>query len=91
MKRCYVITFDLKNPGINQQELITVIKSAKVWAKIGSTSYLIISPKSAIEIRDILMKSIKINDKLYVGLLNNVSAWYGLGEDVSNWIINNQK
>lgn len=91
MKNCYIISFDLKNPGINQQALVNLIKSAKAWAKISDTSYLIASPKTSIEIRDVLMKSLKIGDKIYVSLLGEKSAWYGLDNEVSNWIRNNQK
>lgn len=91
MKKCYIISFDLKNPGINQQKLVDSIKTAKMWARLTTTSYLIVSEKTAIEIRDILIVNIKSTDKIYIGKLDNSAAWLGLGEDVSNWIRNNQK
>lgn len=91
MKRCYIITFSLKNPGINQQELIKHIKTAKVWANLGTSAFLVYTDKTASEIRDILLKFLKLGDKIYVGLLDESAAWYGLGDEVSNWIRNNQK
>ena len=91
MKKCYIISFDLKNPGINQQKLVDSIKTAKIWARLTATSYLILTEKTAVEIRDILVVNIKIADKVYIGKLDKSAAWLGLGEDVSNWIRNNQK
>ncbi len=91
MKKCYIITFELKNPGINQQKLTLSIKSAKVWAKLGPTTYLVVSSGSSIEIRDVLLKHLKVGDKIYVSLLDAAAAWYGYGDNISNWIVNNQK
>lgn len=91
MKKCYIITFDLKNPGINQQRLIEEIKASKFWARLTSTSYLLLTTKNANEIRDILLTHLKEEDKIYVGSLENSAAWYGLGAEISSWIRNNQK
>jgi hypothetical protein len=90
MKKCYIISFDLKNPGINQQKLIAEIKTS-TWARISPTSYLIISLKNSTQIRDILLAHLKQEDKIYVGNMSNSAAWFGLEEDVSIWIRNNQK
>lgn len=91
MKRCYIITFDLKNPGINQDNLVGSIKSAQSWARLGSNSFLILSNLESVSIRTNLLKHIYQGDKLYVGKLDNSAAWFGLDNDVSNWIRNNQK
>jgi hypothetical protein len=91
MKRCFIITFDLKNPGINQDKLVASIKTATSWARLGTSSFVVSSDKDAAVIRDILLKSLQQGDKIYVGKLDNSAAWYGLGDEVSNWLRNNQK
>ena len=91
MKKCYIISFDLKNPGINHEQVTNTIKTAKNWAKLTSTSYLIVTEKTAAEIRDILIKALKTSDKIYIGQLDKSAAWLGMGVDISNWIRNNQK
>ena len=92
MRQCYIITYDLVNPGRNYDALLLRIKSYAGWAKLGGSSYLIlVDNKTSVQIRDHLLEALDKNDTLYVGLMSNVAAWIGLGEDVSNWIRNNQK
>ncbi len=90
MKKCYVVTFDLKNPGLNQENLITVIKSFGSWARLNSCSYLISSHSSAVQIRDHMLKYMYQTDKIYVAHLYKESAWFGMGDEISTWIRNNQ-
>ncbi|MFM2224173.1 MAG: hypothetical protein RJA07_375 [Bacteroidota bacterium] len=91
MKKCYIITFDLKNLGINQQMLIDSIKETKIWARLTPNTYLVISVLSATELRNFLLRNLKKGDKIYVGQLRDVAAWYGYGDDIASWIRNNQK
>jgi hypothetical protein len=91
MKKCYIITYQLKNPGINQQTLIDSIKTADHWAKLTQTSYLISTELSSVQIRDALLPVLKEGDTIYVSLVGNSSAWIGLDNEVSTWIQNNQK
>ena len=90
MKRCYIITFELKNPGINRDKLIATIKSA-AWARLSNNTYVIATTKTSAEIRDILLPNVYQGDTLYVGLLDNSAAWLGLGEEVANWLRTHQK
>jgi hypothetical protein len=91
MKKCYIITFELSNPGINQDKLVTQIKTADNWARICDNTYMITSNQTSEFIRNNLFNMIYEGDKIYVGLLSNTAAWYGLDNDVTNWIRNNQK
>lgn len=91
MKNCYIITFELNNPGINEQKLIEEIKSSNFWAKLNSNTFLTLTEKNAILLRDTLTIQLKEGDKLYVGALTNSAAWVGLGDEVSKWILSNQK
>lgn len=90
MKKCYIITFELKNPGLNRERLITAIKTA-AWARLGSSAFLITSTHDPEKIRDILLKELYKGDKIYVSKVANLAAWYGIDQDVSDWIHNNQK
>ena len=90
MKKCYIITFDLKNPGLNQENIRAAIKALGGWARLSSNSYLVSTHSSAVEIRDLILKSMYQGDKIYVANLERESAWYGQGDEVSTWIRNNQ-
>lgn len=90
MKKCYIVTFELKNPGLNRERLISSIKGA-AWARIGANTFLITSFNNSEKIRDILLEQMYEGDKIYVGKVDNEGAWYGLDKDVSDWIHNNQK
>ena len=91
MKKLYIITYDLSNPGRNYESLLKRIKSYPSWARLGGSSYLVFTDKTATEIRDNLIPSLDSNDKLYVGIMGASAAWIGLASEVSNWIKNNQK
>jgi hypothetical protein len=91
MKRLYIVTYDLSNPGRNYESLLKRIKTYNGWARLGGSSYLIMTEQSATQIRDNLVQELDSNDKIYVGLMGNSAAWRGLGDEVSNWIKNNQK
>jgi hypothetical protein len=90
MKNCLIITFDLKNPGINQEKLTTSIKTNS-WARVAENSFVVSTNKTAVEIRDVLTVMLLQGDRLYVGQLGNVAAWSGQGTDISNWLLANQK
>lgn len=90
MKKCYIITFDLKNSGFNQENIRKAIKSLGGWARISENTYLVSTFSSAVQIRDYILKLMYQGDKIYVTHLEKESAWYGLGDDISTWIRNNQ-
>ena len=90
MKKCYIITFELKNPGLNRDKIIAEIKTASC-VRVSADAYLITSHNDSVTIRDILLKHLFQGDKIYVGKLDNFAAWYGLDTNTSNWITGNQK
>lgn len=91
MKKAYIISYDLRIPGQNYETLIARIKEYGKWARLGGSAYIIITERTAVEIRDYLIQPLDSNDKLFVGTLNAPAAWNGLPEDVSNWLRNNLK
>lgn len=82
----YIITYDLREPGQRYDELISRIKSYNVWAKIGYSCFLIETNATAVQVRDSLRPAIDVNDRLFVGVVNAPAAWFGLPENVSQWI-----
>jgi hypothetical protein len=85
----YIVSYDLIEPGQRYDDLINLIKQEKVWAKLGGSAYLIESSMTAVELRDRYKEVLDGNDKLYVGAVTTPAAWYGLSDQVSEWIKNN--
>lgn len=90
MNRVFIITFDLENPTRNRATVLKRIKAFGAWARLSRSAYLISTNKTAKAIRDSFDDKIYRGDKLYVGAAPSPSAWRGLSEDVSNWILANQ-
>lgn len=88
MKRAYIVTYDLINTGKNYEGLIHKIKEYGVWARLGGSSYVIVTEQTAVEIRSFLSEVIDSDDKLFIGVLNAPAAWTGMPENVSNWLRN---
>ncbi|MBS4040090.1 MAG: hypothetical protein KGZ81_05775 [Flavobacteriales bacterium] len=91
MRKAYIISYDLSNPGQNYEELLKRIKSSYAWARLGGSAYVVITESTAVQIRDNLTPCLDRNDKLFVGTLNAPAAWIGLGDEVSQWLRNNLK
>lgn len=89
MSQAYIITYDLSSPGQKYEELLKKIKSYPKWARLGGSSYVVITPQNPAQIRDFLRTVLDRNDKLFVGLLKAPAAWYNLGDEVSQWLNNN--
>lgn len=87
----YLVTYDLNRPGQNYDNVVTRIKTSNNWAKIATTTFIIVSPQSAVQVRDYLMEVMDANDEIFVGLISAPAAWSGLNNEVSNWLRNNLK
>ncbi|MBF0325305.1 MAG: hypothetical protein HQL42_09545 [Alphaproteobacteria bacterium] len=85
----YSISYDLCKPGQNYSSLHEAIKSYGTWARPLESYWLVVSSKSAVEIRDHLTKHMDSNDKLLVAKLSGEAAWINLAKDVSDWILKN--
>ena len=91
MKLVLIVSYDLVNPGQNYGPLIQAIKASDSWARLGGSAYLIATNDEPKIVRDRLNLHLDQNDKLYVGTAPAPAAWFGLPEDVSNWIHANQR
>jgi len=92
MKQTFIILYELAAPGMNREALIKKIKAYGAWARLSDSAYLIsVSQTDVVSVRDNLSAALRQNDRLYVGVAPAPSAWQGLPEEVSKWIVANQK
>ena len=82
----YIVSYDLIEPGQNYEQLLTLIKAERAWARLGGSAYLVDSDAPAVDLRDKYRKAIDGIDKLYVGFAKAPAAWAGMPDDVSRWI-----
>ena len=85
----YLVTYDLSAPGQKYDDLSEHLKSYGTYSHALESAWLIVSSKSAKEIRDAAGKVLDSNDKLLVVELTGVAAWRGLREATSDWIHKN--
>jgi hypothetical protein len=91
MKRTLLIFYDLTDPSQNREGLIQKIKQYATWARLGNGAYLIVTDKNPVAVRDHLYAGLTANDRLFVSVAPAPSAWRGLPETVSKWLLANQK
>ncbi|MFK5895066.1 MAG: SinR family protein [Pseudomonadota bacterium] len=91
MKTTYIISYDLSSPGQSYENVHKIIKEHFAWAKLGGSAYIILTEETAVQIRDKISSVMDSNDQLFVGAVNAPAAWVGMGDEVSNWLMNNLK
>ena len=62
----YIVTYDLNKPGQKYNELYDTLKNFLDWAHPMESTWFIVSPKSATQVRDILESKIDTNDNILV-------------------------
>ena len=91
MARTLIISYDLSNPGQNYELLLKKVKALGAWARLGGSAYLVITNATPVAVRDDLKAVLDQNDSLFVGVCPPPSAWYGMSEEVGNWIVKFQR
>lgn len=71
---CYVISYDLRAQR-DYEPVYEAIKSYGTWAHILESSWAVVAPKSAAEVRDHLGEFIDGDDGLFVVQSGGVAAW----------------
>ena len=71
---CYIICYDLRNDR-NYESLHKEIKSYSKWGRINESTWAVVTNKSAVEIRDNLLKVIDNDDRLFVIKSGVEAAW----------------
>lgn len=70
----YIVTYDLRKPGQNYDELIKAIKTYK-WAKVTESAWFVATTSTSAEVRDKLKAHIDAGDRLMVAALTGAAAW----------------
>ena len=87
--KSYLITYDLRKPGQNYDELYKAIKAIGSWWHCLESNWIVKSNLSAVQIRDKVSPHIDKNDKLLVAHLSGECAWMGFDTDCSKWLKDN--
>lgn len=83
----YSISYDLRKPGRNYDDLYDAIKGCSVdWWHCLESTWMIVTDMSAARVRDALRAEIDTNDKLLVVTLQKGAAWHGLPSNCEDWI-----
>lgn len=72
---CYIISYDLRAPGRNYEQLYAAIRSYEKWAHINDSLWAIVTSSSAVGIRDNLTRFVDANDRLFVIKSGTEAAW----------------
>jgi hypothetical protein len=87
----YVVGYDLHpSKGETYDELFKAIKNvgSNWWHHLDST-WVVVSEKSAVEIRDELKSHMLADDQLMVVCSSGAGAWFGFNENGSSWLKTN--
>lgn len=71
----YVISYDLVQPNRNYEPLYTRIKLFGTWARLTESTWIIVSDRTAVDIRDELIRVIDANDRIFVLKSGIEAAW----------------
>ncbi|UHQ98100.1 hypothetical protein HYG81_21160 (plasmid) [Natrinema zhouii] len=85
MSNCYVIGYDLQDPGQNYDDLTDAIEDYGTWWGHLDSTYIVKTSVSASDIRDNLHEYLDPNDKLLVAKLSGAWAGSNLG-DAADWL-----
>ena len=85
----YIVTYDLKKPGKDYDELIKAIKAYGSYCHCQGSVWFIDFSWTAAQIRDDLKKHIDSNDELFVGRLS--SQWASWGTSCGDWLNSPQR
>jgi hypothetical protein len=78
------ISYDLKNPGRDYENIIAAVKQLGGWAKIHYSYWYVSSEFSAQQARDHLLVQLDSNDSLYVvNSTDNTAAHYNISPEVA--------
>jgi hypothetical protein len=91
MSNVLIIVYELSTPAANSGRLLNLIKGFGSWARVSDGAYLVATSTTPLQVREQLNAVLVQADKLYVGPSPPPSAWRGQPDEVSQWILANQK
>lgn len=84
----YQINYDLRKQK-DYSSLIERIKSYGTWCHPLESVWIIVTNQTAAQVRDYLATVMDNDDGVLVTRLQGEAAWYGLSNEVSQWIQSN--
>jgi len=84
--KLYQITYDLRKQR-DYRSLHDCIKGYGAWCKPLESTWVIATSQTAVQVREHLMSVMDRDDGLLVTRLQGESAWYGVGTQVSDWLV----
>lgn len=84
----YIVTYDLAQQGQNYSCLYARLRSYPTHWHMQQSVWIVVTPESAVDLRNTLTACLDANDRLFVARLANEAAWRGYAENVSDWIKN---
>lgn len=84
-----IISYDLRKPGRNYQELYEAIKRLGVWWHCLESVWIVRTDLTCAQIRDRITSYLDANDKLLVAKLQGDWASYGLDQQCNGWLTEN--
>jgi hypothetical protein len=91
----FLVTYDLRGTDETSDDykrLIEKIKSYSTWARPTYSDWIVVTTKSAAQVRDELWAYMDSNDRLLVAAIGAPAAWNGsIANDVSDWMKTNLK
>lgn len=87
--RTYCISYDLRKPGRNYDDLYTAIKGCGAWCHCLESIWLVRTTYSASQIRDLIWSTMDANDSIVVFQATAPGAWHGLSDQISDWLKSN--
>lgn len=73
---CYIVTYDLRAPGRNYENVHNKLKSYKKWAKVTESTWAVVTEDKAVTIRDALKAIVDPNDRIFVVKSGVEAAWF---------------
>ncbi|MDE8754065.1 hypothetical protein PZA22_06030 [Pectobacterium polaris] len=81
----YQINYDLRKQR-DYSSLIERIQSYGNWCHPLESTWIIVTDQTAVQVRDNLKAVMDADDGLLVTRLQGEAAWYGLSNEISQWL-----
>jgi hypothetical protein len=86
----YAVTYDLRKPGRNYDDLYKELKKFSNWCHYLESSWFVVSDRTSLQVHDQVKPRMDSNDGLVVSeIRKGNSAWTGLEQKVSDWMKQN--
>lgn len=85
----YIISYDLNRPGQDYESLYKAIKQLGAWWHHLDSTWVVVTQKSAAQVRDVLTPEVDANDKVLVVRSAGEGAWRGFNDKGSQWLKDN--